>query len=127
MNRMILNAATAAAFVFLLLLFLPVEAALSIGGFLTPRFELVWSAGLGIVFTTLIYGVIAGRVAAPGQPVWRIIDLDEPRLNRVSWPDVRRFGFEIEDYHIHFRGRCAACRQRRTRRAPRRRATTKSQ
>jgi len=74
--------ATAAAFVFLLLLFLPVEAALSIGGFLTPRFELVWSAGLGIVFTTLIYGVIARRVAAPGQPVWRIIDLDEPAARR---------------------------------------------
>jgi Fur family peroxide stress response transcriptional regulator len=40
-----------------------------------------------------------------------IIDLEEERLNKVTWPDVRRFGFEIADYHIHFRGRCAACRQ----------------
>jgi Fur family transcriptional regulator, peroxide stress response regulator len=40
-----------------------------------------------------------------------IIDLVEERLNKVVWPDVRRFGFEIEDYHIHFRGRCAACRR----------------
>jgi Fe2+ or Zn2+ uptake regulation protein len=40
-----------------------------------------------------------------------IIDLEEERLNKVAWPDVRRFGFEIEDYYIHFRGRCAACRQ----------------
>jgi Fur family transcriptional regulator, peroxide stress response regulator len=40
-----------------------------------------------------------------------IIDLEAERLNKVVWPDVRRFGFEIEDYHIHFRGRCAACRQ----------------
>jgi len=42
-----------------------------------------------------------------------IIDLVEERLNKVAWPDVRRFGFKIADYHIHFRGRCAACRQKR--------------
>jgi Fe2+ or Zn2+ uptake regulation protein len=29
----------------------------------------------------------------------------------VAWPDVRALRFEIEDYHIHFRGRCVACRQ----------------
>ena len=40
-----------------------------------------------------------------------IIDLEEERLNKIAWPDVRSFGFEIEDYHINFRGRCAACRQ----------------
>jgi len=41
-----------------------------------------------------------------------IVDLEEERLNKVAWPDVRRFGFEIKDYHIHFRGRCGACRQK---------------
>jgi Fur family peroxide stress response transcriptional regulator len=41
-----------------------------------------------------------------------IIDLEEERLNKVVWPDVQRLGFEIEDYHIDFRGRCAACRQK---------------
>ena len=41
-----------------------------------------------------------------------ILDLEEERLNKVAWPDVRRLGFEIADYHIHFRGRCAACRQK---------------
>jgi len=41
-----------------------------------------------------------------------ILDLEEERLNKVAWPDVRRFGFEITDYHIHFRGRCAGCRQK---------------
>jgi Fur family peroxide stress response transcriptional regulator len=40
-----------------------------------------------------------------------VIDLDEKRLNDVAWPDVRGHGFEIRDYHIHFRGVCAACRQ----------------
>ena len=40
-----------------------------------------------------------------------VIDWEEARLNKVAWPDVRAVGFEIKDYHIHFRGRCAACRQ----------------
>lgn len=41
-----------------------------------------------------------------------IVDLEEARLNGLPWPDVRRFEFEIKDYMIHFRGRCAACRKR---------------
>ena len=40
-----------------------------------------------------------------------IIDLEEQRLNQIQLPDVRRHGFEITDYHIHFRGRCAQCRE----------------
>lgn len=40
-----------------------------------------------------------------------IVDWEDARLDRLVWPDVRRLGFEIEDYHIHFRGRCAACRR----------------
>jgi Fur family transcriptional regulator, peroxide stress response regulator len=40
-----------------------------------------------------------------------VIDLEEERLNKITWPDARPFGFEIEGYHINFRGRCAACRQ----------------
>jgi len=40
-----------------------------------------------------------------------IIDLEEERLNRIQLPDVRRHGFQITDYHIHFRGRCARCRE----------------
>ncbi|MCE9589174.1 MAG: transcriptional repressor [Planctomycetes bacterium] len=39
----------------------------------------------------------------------RIIDVEDPRLNRVPLPDVRGRGFQINDYHIHFRGICAAC------------------
>ena len=54
-----------------------------------------------------------------------ILDLEDPRLNKLPWPDVGRCGFQIEDYHIHFRGRCARCRQKlqalgaRRQRAPR--------
>jgi len=39
----------------------------------------------------------------------RIIDVEEPRLNRVPVPDVRGHGFQINDYHVHFRGTCADC------------------
>jgi Fur family transcriptional regulator, peroxide stress response regulator len=42
----------------------------------------------------------------------KIIDLEDGRLNRIPWPDAVRQGFKIEDYHIHFRGRCARCRQK---------------
>jgi Fur family peroxide stress response transcriptional regulator len=41
-----------------------------------------------------------------------IIDLEDARLNKLPWPDVSRCGFQIEDYHINFRGRCARCRQK---------------
>lgn len=41
-----------------------------------------------------------------------IFDFEDPRLNQLPWPDVARPGFQIEDYHIHFRGRCARCRQK---------------
>ena len=41
-----------------------------------------------------------------------IIDLEDARLNKLPWPDVGRHGFQIEDYHINFRGRCARCRQK---------------
>lgn len=40
-----------------------------------------------------------------------IIDVEDARLNKLPWPDVGRHGFQIEDYHINFRGRCARCRQ----------------
>jgi Fur family transcriptional regulator, peroxide stress response regulator len=42
----------------------------------------------------------------------RIIDVEEPRLDGLPLPDVRGYGFEINDYHIHFRGTCAECLQK---------------
>jgi hypothetical protein len=35
--------------------------------------------------------------------------VEEPRLTRVLLPDVRGHGFQIDGYHIHFRGTCADC------------------
>jgi Fur family peroxide stress response transcriptional regulator len=42
----------------------------------------------------------------------RIIDVEDARLNNLPWPEVPPGDFEIQDYHIHFRGRCARCRQK---------------
>jgi len=61
-----------------------------------------------------------------------ILDLEDARLNQLPWPNVGRHGFQIEDYHIHFRGRCARCRQKfralgaRPQRAPRLRIPRKN-
>ena len=41
-----------------------------------------------------------------------IIDVEDPRLNRLPWPKVNPREFQIEDYLVHFRGRCARCRQK---------------
>jgi len=55
-----------------------------------------------------------------------IIDLEAGHLNKVTWPDVRGLGFEIRDYHIHFRGVCAACRRTsRAKPGPRPKATAR--
>lgn len=40
----------------------------------------------------------------------KIIDVEDERLNHVDWPDVKGLGFQIREYHIHFRGLCADCR-----------------
>jgi len=42
----------------------------------------------------------------------RIIDVEDPRLNHIPWPKVNPRVFQIEDYNVHFRGRCARCSQK---------------
>jgi Fur family peroxide stress response transcriptional regulator len=42
----------------------------------------------------------------------RIIDVEDSRLNHLPWPEVKPHEFEIQDYHVHFRGLCARCRQK---------------
>jgi Fur family transcriptional regulator, peroxide stress response regulator len=51
----------------------------------------------------------------------RILDAEDPRLDHLPWPKVNPREFQIEGYHVHFRGRCARCCQkpRAHRRAPR--------
>jgi Fur family transcriptional regulator, peroxide stress response regulator len=41
-----------------------------------------------------------------------IFDVEDARLNRLPWPDVGHRGFQIEDYHVNFRGWCARCRHK---------------
>lgn len=43
-----------------------------------------------------------------------IIDLEDRRFDGLALPNARRYGFEIRDYHIHFRGICADCRRKST-------------
>jgi Fur family peroxide stress response transcriptional regulator len=42
----------------------------------------------------------------------RILDVEDPRLDRIPWPDVKPGEFEIQDYNVHFRGRCGRCREK---------------
>ena len=49
----------------------------------------------------------------------RVVDVESKRLDAVTLPDAAALGFEIDDFSIHIRGVCAACRRRRTRRRPR--------
>ena len=39
-----------------------------------------------------------------------VIDIEDPRLDEVPWPNVRRQGFDIQGCHVHFHGLCAKCR-----------------
>lgn len=39
----------------------------------------------------------------------RVMDLDVPVLELPTMPNVRRLGFRISDYSIHFKGICAEC------------------
>lgn len=39
-----------------------------------------------------------------------IIDLEDPRLDRIPWPKVISIGFTFQNYHVHFPGLCARCR-----------------
>jgi Fur family transcriptional regulator, peroxide stress response regulator len=42
----------------------------------------------------------------------RIIDVEAPHLNHVRWPQIKSHDFQIQDYTVHFRGRCGRCRQK---------------
>jgi len=42
----------------------------------------------------------------------RMVDLRDPRLDSLPFPDARSQGFKLTDYSIQFRGTCADCAQR---------------
>lgn len=41
----------------------------------------------------------------------RVVDISSARLDRVALPDAAAHGFEVDDFSVHIRGRCAACRR----------------
>jgi Fur family peroxide stress response transcriptional regulator len=42
---------------------------------------------------------------------FKVVDLDDARLDRLRPPDVAAEGFEIEDFSVHFLGLCSQCRK----------------
>ncbi len=46
-----------------------------------------------------------------------ILDLEDSRLDHLPWPNLSPREFQIQDYHVDFRGRCGGCGQ--NSRAPR--------
>ena len=81
-----------------------------------------------VLETLVSYGVIT-KVCHPGAAVrfdpkvhrhhhlvcahcHGIADYEDERLNELELPRIRPKGFEIQDFYIHFRGVCAACREK---------------
>jgi Fur family peroxide stress response transcriptional regulator len=44
-----------------------------------------------------------------------VTDVEDERLNAIALPAIRTRGFDVHEYHIHFRGVCAACKKRKAR------------
>jgi potassium-dependent mechanosensitive channel len=53
-------------------------------GFLTPRFSILLGSISDIFFNTLVWSVLAYRLAAPKQPNWRLVDLDNASASRFA-------------------------------------------
>lgn len=72
------------AAVALAILFLPIRLSLEVSGYVTPRLLLVWNALVGIVSPTVLIYVLARRMTAPGEPQWRVVDLDDRAASRFT-------------------------------------------
>ncbi|MFO1130519.1 MAG: DUF3772 domain-containing protein [Hyphomicrobiales bacterium] len=74
-------------FAALAILFLPIRFALEASGYFTdatPRMVMIWDALRDMVFTTIFYYVLGRRVAAPGRPEIRIVDLDDRAASQFA-------------------------------------------
>ncbi|MGQ0486303.1 MAG: DUF3772 domain-containing protein [Hyphomicrobiales bacterium] len=80
----VLRAALTAFALLALVLIVPINVSLEMGGFLTPRIALLVDAPLDIVLIVGVFHVAVRRVAAPGEPLWRIVDLDELSAQRFT-------------------------------------------
>lgn len=75
------------AFAALAILILPIRFALEASGYLsdaTPRMVMLWDALRDTVFTTIFYYVLGRRVAAPGRPEIRIVDMDDRAASQFT-------------------------------------------
>ncbi|CAN5505753.1 mechanosensitive ion channel family protein [soil metagenome] len=58
-------------------LVLAIYGAFEIGRIITPRFEAVFGAAADLFFFSSVMALMARRVASPGTPEWRVVDLDD--------------------------------------------------
>lgn len=75
-------------FAALAILFLPIRFSLEASGYFTdatPRMVMLWDALRDTVFTTIFYYMLARRVAAPGRPEIRIVDLDDRAASQFTF------------------------------------------
>lgn len=75
-------------FAALAVLFLPIRFSLETSGYLsdaTPRMLMLWDALRDTVFATIFYYVLARRIAAPGRPDLRTVDLDDRAASRFTF------------------------------------------
>lgn len=71
----------------LALVFMPIRFSLEVSGYFsdaTPRMVMLWDAMRDTIFTTIFYFVLGRRIAAPGRPDIRIVDLDDRAATRLS-------------------------------------------
>ncbi len=59
-----------------------VWSTIGIAGISTLRFDMLLRALAKIAFETIVIGVLARRVASPGDPTWRLIDVDDRAASR---------------------------------------------
>lgn len=65
-------------------LYLLIYGYLQIAGFLTPRFSILLNSFSDIFFITLVCSVLTYRLAAPNQPNWRLVNLDNASATRFA-------------------------------------------
>jgi small-conductance mechanosensitive channel len=70
---------TAAA---IMVILVAVWSTIGIAGISTPRFDMLLRAAAKVAFETIVLGVLARRVASPGDPAWRLIDVDDGAASR---------------------------------------------
>ena len=67
-----------------LILLIPVDLALDASGYGSPKLDMVGDPLVELITTGLFFYVLALRIAAPGEPDWRIIDLDDRAASRFT-------------------------------------------